>query len=371
MNILILANHFNAGGISSYILNLAEGLIARGHRVYVGSSGGQWRLRLEKLNIKHLYLPLNTKSIISPRLIGAYFALKKIIEKEGIEIIHTQTRVSSVLAHWVSLKAGVPFLSTAHGFFRPRWVRLMFPCWGKFVIAISEAVKEHLIKDFGVSLDKIMLVHNGIDVTTSQVPGPTSHELKESYGLNAGPVVGIIARLSEVKGHKFLLAAMKKVLEEIPEAQLLSIGEGKIKKDLENLAKNLKLEKKVKFVPAVSDTAEALSIMDVFVMPSLQEGLGLSVMEAMRAGVPVVASAVGGIFSLVKDNETGILVKPKDSAALASAIIELLKNKTRAAQLSAQAKDLIVNEFSLEKMVQETEKVYQLCLSQQENRLRR
>ena len=363
MNILILANHFNPGGISSYILNLAQGLAVKGHQVYVGSAGGEWVERLKKNNIEHINLPLKTKSIISPKLLFSYFILKKELRDKRLDIIHSQTRVTSVLAYWLSRKTTVPFISTAHGFFKPRWVRLRFPCWGDSVIAISEAVKEHLIADFKVAPDKIRLVHNGIDVKSSQKPETSNQkEIKEKFGLKEGPVVGIIARLSEVKGHIYLIQAMKKVIAQIPEVQLLSVGDGTIKKELENLARGLGILERVRFVPAVADTWEALSVMDVFVMPSLQEGLGLSIMEAMLSGLAVIASSVGGIPSLIKDGHTGILVEPKDAEALAKAIISLLRDNKKASELGKNARELIVKEFSLERMVQETEEVYRLCL---------
>ena len=368
MNILILANHFNAGGISSYVLNLARGLKARGHQVIVGSSAGEWVERLDKSGLRHICLPLRTKSIISPKLFLAYFALKRIIREENIDIIHSQTRVTSVLACRVSRKTRVPFISTCHGFFMPRWERLAFPCWGKMVIAISEAVREHLIRDFRVPLESIRLVHNGINVNINFKPSAidcrlSTQELKLSYGLKEGPVAGIIARLSEVKGHKYLIMALKKVMENIPDAQLLIVGEGKIQKDLEFLADKLGIGGNIRFIPAVSDTSGPLSVMDVFVMPSLQEGLGLSIMEAMLSGVPVIASDVGGIPSLVKDGITGILVKPKDYEGLTLAIIDLLKDRQRRETLALSAKELILKEFSLEKMVEQTERVYLECLS--------
>ena len=362
MNILLLANHFNAGGISSYIITLARGLIARGHTVYVASRGGQWLTRLEHDGIEHIYVPLRTKSIMSPKLLFSYFILKKVIKEKGIQLLHSQTRLTNVLAYWLSKKTDVPFVSTAHGFYTARWERLIFPCWGKRVIAISDAVKEHLIIDFKVSREKVRLVHNGIDIVprpSSLVPRPK--EIRQSFGLKDGPVVGIIARLSEVKGHTYLITAMRKVIEHVPDAELLSIGDGTIKKELKDLGKSLALEAKLHFIPSVSDTTEALSVMDVFVMPSLQEGLGLAIMEAMAAGVPVAGSAVGGIASLIKDGHTGILVKPADSEALADAILELLKNREKAQAMASNAKALIEKEFSSEKMCEDTEKVYQEC----------
>ena len=363
MNILLLANHFNAGGISSYILNLSRGLVSRNHKVYVASSGGEWVERLKKYNVEHSYLPFGTKSIISPKLFIAYLLLNKIIKEKQIDIIHSQTRISAVVASWMGRKTSIPFVYTAHGFLKARWARRMFPCWGKLVIAISQPVKEQLLSDFGLGEDRIRLVHNGIDLSRPQVTGHRSQEIRRSYGLREGQVVGIIARLSAVKGHKYLIMAMKKVIKEIPNAQLLIIGEGSIKKGLQDLTEELGISRNVYFIPVVLDTAEALSVMDAFVMPSLQEGLGLSIMEAMLAQVAVVASNVGGIPSLIKDRKTGRLVKAAEPESLACAIIELLKNKEKAAMLGSAARDLIRKEFSLEKMAEETERVYQECLS--------
>ncbi len=363
MNILILATHFNAGGISSYVLNLARGLKARGHMVTVVSSGGEWVARLDECGISHIYLPIRTKSIISPKLIPAYFLLKKIIKDEKIELIHAQTRVTCFLAARLSRKTSVPVVSTAHGFYRRRWGRFIFSGWGRFVIAISEQVKQHLRDDFGLEEERIRLVHNGIDIYGNRLSAAGSRkEAKEKFGLKGGPVVGIIARLSEVKGHKYLLMAMARVKEQIPDTQLLCIGDGKTKKDLEDLSRSLKIKEAVRFIPSVSDTSCAFSAMDIFVMPSLQEGLGLSIMEAMLAEVPVIASSVGGIPSLVKNNETGILVRPADAGELASAIINLLQDKEKAFGLTHKARELIIRDFSLEAMAESTEKVYQECL---------
>ena len=362
MNILILANHFNAGGISSYILNLAGGLALRGHKVYVASGGGEWLDRLKECNIEHIYAPLRTKSIISPKIFFAYPVLQKAVRDKKIEIIHAQTRVTAVLACWLARKHSLPFITTAHGFYRRRIGKRIFPCWGDMVIAISEQVREHLINDFGVSGKKIRLVHNGIDAAHYLSP-VTPCQIRDRFGLGDGPVVGIIARLSEVKGHKYLIEAMAEVVKKIPDVQLLSVGDGRIKKGLEKLAHNLDISKNVHFIPAVSDTREAFCVINIFVMPSLQEGLGLSIMEAMASGVPVVASCVGGITSLVRDNETGILVKPKDPCGLAKAIMDLLNDRQKAQYLASNARGLILKDFSQDTMAEETEKVYRECVN--------
>ncbi len=364
MKILILANHLNPGGISSYIITLAQGLALRGHKVYIGSSGGDWERRANGDNVEHIFIPLKTKSVISPKLFLAQRILQRFIIEKQIDIIHAQTRITGWLAYWLARRNPVGYCYTTHGFLKPRWGRRLYPCWSPLVIAISEPVRQHLIDDFKLQPQRIRLVHNGVKASglRSLVPGRES-EIKKIFGLKEHPVVGIIARLSDVKGHTYLLMAMRDVIKEIPGAQLLSIGDGRIREDLNLQAAYLGIENNVHFIPSVLDTTEAFSVMDVFVMPSLEEGLGLAIMEAMSFGVPVIASSVGGITSLVKDGSSGLLVGPADSKALAAAIIDLLKNKEKGLALAANARVLIAKEFSIDKMVKETEKVYKECLS--------
>ena len=257
------------------------------------------------------------------------FKLLPHIKEKNIDIIHSNTRVTQVLSCIIEWLSGKPFVSTCHGFFKKRFFRKIFPCWGKKVIAISQQVKEHLLKDFAVKEKDIVVIHNGIDVDRFRNHKPENsafggrEQLKTDLGLGSGPVVGIIARLSDVKGHIYLIEAMKKVLKALPDAQLLIAGEGKMKDELVSLARHLGLEGKVFFLPQVCDTVKVLSIMDVFVMPSLKEGLGLALMEAMACGLAVIGSDVGGIKSLIQHDYNGLLVEPEDTVALSSAILEI------------------------------------------------
>jgi len=155
---------------------------------------------------------------------------------------------------------------------------------------------------------------------------------------------------------------MKPVLAELPSAQLVIVGEGRMKEELVGLTKKLGLEKNVIFISTVLDTKEVLSILDVFVLPSLDEGLGLSLMEAMAFGLPCIGSEVGGIKDLIRHGVNGLLVKPADVKGLASAILELFHDRMKAETLGNNARDFIGQEFPLSKMISETEKVYSECL---------
>jgi glycosyltransferase involved in cell wall biosynthesis len=362
MNILYLANHLNIGGITSYVLTLATGLKKRGHNVYVASSRGTLLGRFNQEDITYIPIPIKTKAEISPKIIISLFKLKERIK--DIDIVHSNTRVTQVLGCLIQRYFHKPHISTCHGFFKKRLTRRLFGCWGLKVIAISEAVKEHLIKDFRVKPEDIRVIYNGINVDRLRTQNSElKTQIKESFGLGKGPLVGIVARLSDVKGHIYLIQAMKMVLTRLPNVQLLIVGEGRMKEALVKLTKESGIEKNVFFIPEVCDTTEVLSIMDLFVMPSLKEGLGLSLMEAMASGLAVVASDVGGIRNLIQDGYNGLLVKPADINALSLAILEILQHPERAESLGRQAQLFISQNFSQEKMVSQTERVYSECLS--------
>ena len=201
-----------------------------------------------------------------------------------------------------------------------------------------------MIHDFHVKENDVIMIPNGIDIKRFVQTIDDKRQVKTKLGLGDGPVIGIVAR-------------------KIPNAQLLIVGEGKIEEDLVNLCKKLEIEKNVFFLSSVTDIIQVLGAMDLFVLPSLQEGLGLSLMEAMASGLAVIGSDVGGIKSLIKHGYTGILVKPADSRELSNAILELLLDQDWAMILGNNARMFIAQNFSQEKMVLETERVYLECLN--------
>ena len=362
MNILFLSNHLNVGGISSYLLSLGKGLVARGHKVYVASSGGELVSKFKEAGIEFIPVPIKVKNELHPRVFISYLKLSKAVKEKKIDIIHANTRVTQVLAWLLSRFSGVPYVTTCHGYFKKSLGRRFLPFWGRRVVAISEPVKQHLFLDFNVPKEKVSLIYNGIEVDRFKDQGPLDKKQKKAeIGLGDGGVVGIVARLSDVKGHCFLLEAMRKVIDQLPGSRLLIVGEGKEKSNLLRLTQELNLRESVKFIDSVDDTAKILPLMDVFVMPSLQEGLGLAVMEAQAAALAVVASNIGGLNVLVRDGENGRLVPPKDVDALAAAIVELLKDKEKARVFGQNGRSFVENNFSQDLMVRQTESLYKEC----------
>jgi len=363
VNILFLTTHLNTGGISIYIKTLAREFRQRGHRIFIVSSGGDMEDEIARIGVEHFIFNIRTKSEISPKIYLALKKLNRLIKEKNIEIIHAQTRVTQVMGTLAAKMTGRVFLSTCHGYFKPRLVRRIFPCWGKTVIAISEPVVQHLTKDFKINKQRIALISNGLDIRDFPIiDDNTRQQRHREFDLNDSPVIGIIARLSEVKGHSILIKAMNLIIQKFPKAVLLIIGQGNMENSLKQMVGELNLQNNVRFLPIVNQTSAVLGLMDIFVMPSLQEGLGLAVMEAQASGLPVVASRVGGLPSLIEDGKTGLLVRPNDSQELAVAIVKLLKDPAKAKALGLSARKFIEKEFSSIKMAEDTLRVYQHLL---------
>lgn len=363
MNILLLTTRLNLGGIGVYTASLAKALKRKGQGVLVASSGGQLLEELKKDDIEHIYLPIDTSLDIGPHTAVAYLKLSSLIKERDIQVVHAQTRVAQVIAHFLSKRNRVAFVTTCHGFFKRRWFRRMLPGWGDRVIAISDAVREHLVNDIKVSKNKIRVIYNGIDLErfSRDLSSEEKSLIRKEHGLKEYPTLGIISRLSEVKGHRYLFGALAKLAAKFPNLQLLVIGDGPscYLRGLKQLTRRLGIADRVLFHGACPDTSRPLSVIDVFCMPSIQEGLGLSILEAMAKGIPVVASDVGGIYTLIKHRQNGLLVPPKDEEALAKAIAEILDNPALAEEMRKVSKRLVEERFSLEMMADRVIKVYQ------------
>lgn len=360
MRILQLTTHLNYGGVAVYTTTLASTLAKRGHEAAVASSGGDLEPSLGESGVRHHAIRVDTKSEISPKLLVAKLQVLALMKQLRPDVLHAHTRVTQVLAHAVSTVTRVPYVTTCHGFFRPRPGRRLFPCWGERVIAISDAVEEHLVEDFHVDPGRVRLVYNGIDLDRFRPEARQAmrEAVRRELHVGGAPVIGIVGRLSRSKGHLDLLEAFAQLRQGRPEARLLIVGDGDLKQEIVSRAEGLGIEPSLIWVPGTDDTARYLAAMDVFVFPTLQEGLGLALMEAQAAGVPVVATRIGGVPSLVEDGVTGWLVAPSTPGEIAAAVGRYLENPESARTIARQAAERVRERFSLDKMVDEVLTVY-------------
>lgn len=343
------------------MVNLARYLKKEGVDVTVASSGGNLTEILERDNVPHMALDIKTKFEFSIKVWKALPVLAQLVKDNGIQLVHAHTRVTQVLGELLEKITKVPFMSTGHGFFKYRRLsRRIFPCWGKKIIAISNSVRKHLIEDFHIDSDSITRIYTGIELKRYQfMPEDKDYDCMMNLGMNKNAVtIGTIGRLSSVKGFKYLISAFKDVLMQNRNVQLLVVGEGPEEENLRRQILELGIKDKVFLVPGSVFLERYLSLLDIFCLPSIHEGLGLSLMEAMAAGRACIASDVGGLPELIIHETDGILVPPKDSSALTSAILRLVNDSQFRNRLAVNAREKAMKSFSIEECVKQVIEVY-------------
>ncbi len=344
-------------GGQSQVLLTARGLRARGHRVVaVVHPDGELRKRL----------PADIETIpLAPRNevdLPAAWRLSRIIRELHPEVVHAHD------PHGVAVAATA--LSIASPSPRPALVaarRVDFHLKGnsfsrwkyrqvdRFVCA-SNAIRAMLLED-GIPADRVVTVHEGVDIDRVLAVEPLN--VREEYWFPPHSlVVGNIAALVPHKGHKFLLDAAAIVVRELPETRFLILGEGELRTSLEQQIKHLHLSQHVVLAGFRADVLAVLKGLDLFVMSSVTEGLGTSLLDAMAAARPIVATQTGGIPEVVVHGETGLLAPPRDGRALAEAILQMLKDGAGRERAARAGFARVQERFSVGRMVDQTLAVY-------------
>lgn len=313
-----------------------------------------------------------------------YTELSKIIKKEGIDLIHIHVwnPASGRYGMLVARQLNIPYLLTEHDPFAlpqlKNWIKKKLISKTQKVIAISEKNKELLTQLYPFLKEKIITIHNGIDTTrfASQLISfsPTEKEKYreqvfevEERSPRAGtqlttPIITTIAELHPRKGLIHLLKACEILMEKNMIFKCIIIGEGQQRKELERYIEKHRLEKFIKLLGTRHDIPQLLASSDVFVLPSLNEAFGLVLLEAMIAGLPIIATKNGGIPEIIENGKNGILVAPKDSLALAEAIEKILSSPDLVRKMSEKNQEDVRKKFEVKEMVKKTEEVYHSIL---------
>ncbi len=227
-------------------------------------------------------------------------------------------------------------------------------------ITVSNKNKETLIKNFDLPENKIRVIYNCIDIDhIKNYDSEIVKELRHKFSINNSSLVfGTVGRLHKQKGHECLINASKEVIEKIPNSLFLFVGQGKLKDQLIRKINDKNISEHFRIVGYQENLPEILALIDIFVLPSISEGFPFSVLEAMAARKPVIATNVGGIPEIITNNVNGILVGPMDSDALAKAMILLAKDEKKRDHFAESGNKKILENFSLEKMISMTKDIY-------------
>ncbi|MCS6305653.1 MAG: glycosyltransferase family 4 protein [Nitrospira sp.] len=357
--ILHLSTTSGPGGAERVISSLSASLNTEGRRVMVGLFRPGWlQTECERLGVETIIMPLS-----GPLHLGWFLNCLRLIRRERVALIHAH-EFSAIVYGWiVSRLARIPFIGTIHGknyFWEKARRRAAYRIIARTatLVAVSEDLKRFVVERIGIPADRIKVIYNGV-TPSPPVNDAEVERCRVELGIQAGDIVlGSVGSLYPVKGHTFLLDAMQAVLERFPNTVLIIAGRGELEVPLKDQAKSLGIEQNIRLLGMRQDIPRLLALMDVFVLPSLSEGLSMALLEAMAAGKPVVATRVGGNPELVQQGHAGLLVPSQDAGGLADALIVLLGDPITLRRFGEAGAERVRKDFSTDHMAEQYRRLY-------------
>ncbi|MGH7826972.1 MAG: glycosyltransferase family 4 protein [Candidatus Binatia bacterium] len=343
------------GGGEEQVLGLIARLAKKGHQSHL-LTDRRGRLFERSQEIGITTIPIRVANDLDVRPVPR---LRRLICRERYDIVHLHTKRAHALSLWLPRVQGLPKYVVTRRMDYPEpdnwYTHLLYNRRVDGVVAVSGAIADLLAKA-GVEKSKIRLIHSGVDLqkfdSYQPIPPPSADV----------PVIGTAAVLEERKGHSYLLQAALSLKKQGVRLRYRIAGDGSLKGELQELALTLGLKEDFEFLGFVSDIPGFLSAIDIFVLPSLHEGLGGSVLEAMAAGKPAVVSRVGGLVDSVVDSTTGFLVAPGDVEGIAGAIRKLLHDRAMAEAMGKRGAERVRDHFTMQQMADKNEAYYYALL---------
>lgn len=353
MNVLILDNEREWRGGQEQIFTLIRGLNQRGIGVALLSPNGRLSERVAPLGVRHIAVEWHGELALALLPV-----LRRILRERRWDTIHFNTPAGVAVAAFLSRRAGVPVrvLSRRVDFPLRNWLsRLKYLYAADKIITVSGGVAATLAAA-GIPADRVEVVYEGVDI--AEIEGASPRRLFPVSDV----VIGCVAFLSREKGHAPLLRAFSQLHRRRPLTRLVLVGSGPLQSSLEAQAHDLGVGDAVRFLGFQEDVSPFLRGFDLFVLPSLSEGLSSAILGAMAASLPVVASDVGGIPEVVRAGVTGLLVPPGEPGPLADALQRLVDNPSLRVCYGAAGRQRVQQQFTLAQKIEKTISIYQSLL---------
>ena len=367
-SILYFTNSTLWGGVEEHMCGLLRNLsryLFRAHLVCDPAIYERFRAACP------LGVDITPLALSSPMHLAGAIQFARLLRRKQFQIVHSHMFWSSLFASPIAWACGVPIIvETLHGTeaWRTGWKanRMIDRATTRFVskyVAVCDSDARFLKNKKHVPAKKIAIIHNGADTRRFAAPQNARKAIRHALGFSETDFVLIqVARLHPGKGHRVLLEAMRQLLHFHPTLKLICLGEGEEEPQLRAFCKSLGLADGVRFAGYQHNVPEWLSAADINVLPSFYEGLPLTILEAMAAGLPTVASNVGGIPEAIEDGVSGLLVPPGDPHRLAQALAFLLRDPAIRVRIGQAAHARMLRNFSFEQQVRSTERMYlDLC----------
>lgn len=351
IKIAFVIDALRVGGAERMLFDLAHSLPKNEFscRVYTIVERGELAVEFERAGI-----PVQNIGKQGKISLGTIRGLREAWKEWRPNVVHTHLFAGDTYGRIAAWRSGIPVVTTEHNMNLDevgvkQFIRTMLPWCTDQIIAVSQAVKDYSVNVEHISSKKISVIYNGVDpVRFSPGHQPLSHTI---------PIVGMTSRLHPNKGHEFFLQALAQLPAESYQAVI--VGSGAEQERLEKLAKTLGIQAQVRFAGLVQDVPHALREIDLVVLPTLQEGFGLSAVEAMMMAKPVIAFDTGPMQEIIEHAKTGWLIPAKDVTALSQAIHLFLSDARLRQRLGGAAHAAATQKFSLQRMVQQYVDLYQ------------
>lgn len=304
------------------------------------------------------------------------FNLIKLLREQKIHILHTHLFHANIAGRVIGRFAGTPIIISSEHIMglESSWRLFLNKLTSRFadkIIAVSVAVKNFLIKDAKIEYTKIEVVQNGIELSNFYNAVFEKDKTKARFNLsNSDKIIGTVARIHKQKGHEYLLAAAKKIITKYPQVKFLIVGEGPLKEKMQKLSSCMGIEKNIIFTGFFRDVPSIMSVFDIFVLPSLWEGLPITIIEAMAMKKPIIATNVSGNPELIEENVTGFLVSPRDVDSLAEAISKLLDNEQLGLKFAEAGFNVCNKFFTASRMTNEITLIYEQLIENKKLQLK-
>ncbi|MBI5238208.1 MAG: glycosyltransferase family 4 protein [Deltaproteobacteria bacterium] len=343
------------GGQETRTLNECLGLKRLGDRVIILCRPGS---RLSE-KAKDAGIEVFTHPLKSSFDISAIRYCLRLIKEQSVDIVNTHSGVDSQLSAIAArLSRKRPVIVRTRHLALPITSKTSYSLLPHKVVTVSSHVRDYLVDEKGVSADKVAAIPTGVDLFRFD-PEKTNGTLKKELGLDESALlVGTIAILRKKKGHHLLLEAVPEVLKAVPDVVFVFAGDGPQNENIEKYITRLGVGKNLRLLGLRSDVPSLLKSIDLFVLPTLQEALGTSILEAAAMKKAVVAFRTGGVDEVVVDGITGVLVEPSDTKALAQAIIRLLKDSPLRQRMGQEGRRLVEKNYSNDAMVEAMRSLY-------------
>lgn len=361
LRVLQVVDGFRMGGAENKLWELIERLDPNKYEIMLATvgPGGPLRPQFEKLGVE--IFDFCRRSAFDPM---PFFKLYRLMKERRVDLVQTTLFWADVIGATAAKLAGVPAIlsweTVSHegdpyhnNLQRRGGYRLAMSC-ADLIVAVSHEVKQSLVRRRGIPEEKIRVIHYGVDLEQFH-PNGQDARLAKRQEIAVPPdsfMIGIVARLEPWKGHRNFIDAFAQVAAQFPDVNVVCVGEGSLRPELEALAKAKGLQHRIFFMGVRKDVAQWVNAIDLFVLPSLPgEGLPNVLLEAMACRKPVIATQVGGVPELVKDGENGFLVPSGNIAALRTALEQALRDRERLKLLGKNAQATVEKSFSLQQQI--------------------